>query len=112
MKLLVTGSSGLIGSEVCTFFAKRDHEIHGVDNNQRAIFFGPQGDTGWNLNRLREAIPEYQKRILRMCMEAYDKVGIIRNVIDLMGDFAVQGMTIVHPNKNIERFYRKYNFKK
>jgi CDP-paratose 2-epimerase len=73
MKLLVTGSSGLIGSEVCTFFAKRDHEIHGVDNNQRAIFFGPQGDTGWNLNRLREAIPEYHHHSL----DIRDRKGVL-----------------------------------
>ena len=38
-KLLVTGSSGLIGSEVCLHFADLGWEIHGVDNNQRAVFF-------------------------------------------------------------------------
>ena len=47
MKILVTGSSGLIGSEVCSYFSNRGYEIHGIDNNQRAIFFGPQGDTSW-----------------------------------------------------------------
>jgi CDP-paratose 2-epimerase len=52
MKLLVTGSSGLIGSEVCTHFAKLGWHIHGIDNNQRATFFGPQGDTRWNQARL------------------------------------------------------------
>ena len=41
-------------------------------------------------------------------MQAYDKVGIIRNVIDLMSDFASQGLAIVHPNKTIEKFYRKW----
>jgi hypothetical protein len=41
-------------------------------------------------------------------MDAYDRVGIIRNVIDLMGDFSSQGIQIVHPNKAIERFYRKW----
>jgi CDP-paratose 2-epimerase len=55
-KLLVTGSSGLIGSEVCVHFAALGWEIHGVDNNQRAIFFGPQGDTRWNQGRLAEAL--------------------------------------------------------
>lgn len=50
--LLVTGSSGLIGSEVCIHFARLGWEIHGVDNNQRAVFFGPQGDTRWNQGRL------------------------------------------------------------
>ena len=55
-----------------------------------------------------EAIPSGQKDIINMCMEAYDKVGIIRNVIDLMGDFACQGIKLVHPNKRIERFYRRW----
>lgn len=58
-KLLVTGSSGLIGSEVCLFFAERGFAIHGADNNQRAVFFGPQGDTRWNQNRLTQAIRDY-----------------------------------------------------
>lgn len=58
--------------------------------------------------RPEESIPTRQKRILKMCMDAYDRVGIIRNVIDLMGDFSSQGIQIVHPNKAIERFYRKW----
>ena len=53
-KLLVTGSSGLIGSEVVAGFSAVGWEVHGVDNNMRAEFFGPQGDTRWNLNRLLE----------------------------------------------------------
>jgi CDP-paratose 2-epimerase len=55
-RLLVTGSSGLIGSEVCVHFAALGWNIHGVDNNQRAIFFGPQGDTRWNQGRLSKAL--------------------------------------------------------
>ena len=54
--LLVTGASGLIGSEVCSHFALKGWRIHGVDNNQRAIFFGPQGDTRWNQSRLQQQI--------------------------------------------------------
>lgn len=60
MKLLVTGSSGLIGSEVVTFFASRGEEVHGVDNNQRADFFGPGGDTRWNQHRLAKAFPFFR----------------------------------------------------
>ncbi len=59
-KLLVTGSSGLIGSEVCIHFANLGWEIHGVDNNQRAIFFGPQGDTRWNEQRLKNELQSFQ----------------------------------------------------
>jgi len=58
-KLLVTGSSGLVGSEVCVYFSQKGYQIHGVDNNQRAIFFGPQGDTRWNQKRLSETIPGF-----------------------------------------------------
>src|SRR3954465_10696000 len=51
--LLVTRSSGLIGSEVCDYFARElGYTVHGVDSNQRAVFFGPQGDTRWNQQRL------------------------------------------------------------
>lgn len=58
--------------------------------------------------RPEEAVPTRQKRILKMAMDAYDRVGIIRNVIDLMGDFGSQGVDIVHPNKSIERFYKAW----
>tara|TARA_R100000805_G_C3626257_1_gene137290 strand:+ start:109 stop:1857 length:1749 start_codon:yes stop_codon:yes gene_type:complete len=44
-------------------------------------------------------------------MDAYEKVGIIRNVIDLMGDFGCQGINIVHENKSVEKFYQQW-FKK
>jgi CDP-paratose 2-epimerase len=53
MKLLITGSNGLIGSELVTFFDKQAEDIIGIDNNMRADFFGDEGDTGWNCQRLR-----------------------------------------------------------
>jgi CDP-paratose 2-epimerase len=59
-RILVTGSSGLIGSEVSFFFADKGCSIHGVDNNQRAIFFGPAGDTRWNQHRLSAQIPNFR----------------------------------------------------
>lgn len=51
-KLLVTGSNGLIGSEVVSYFCENGWDVFGVDNNMRADFFGPQGDTSWNQKRL------------------------------------------------------------
>ena len=51
-KLLVTGSSGLIGSEVVEYFCMLGYEVHGIDNNMRADFFGAGGDTRWNQRRL------------------------------------------------------------
>lgn len=58
--------------------------------------------------RPAEATPVYQKRVMKQCMLAYDKVGIIRNIIDLMSDFGSQGMQIYHPNPAVEKFYRKW----
>ena len=58
-KLLVTGSSGLIGSEVCVHFSGLGWEIHGADNNGRAVFFGPNGDTRWNQSRLQQQLPSF-----------------------------------------------------
>jgi CDP-paratose 2-epimerase len=56
---LVTGSSGLIGSAVCEHFASNGFEVHGVDNNQREVFFGPAADTGWNRRRLESTLPRF-----------------------------------------------------
>jgi len=58
-RLIVTGSSGLIGSEVVDYFCKLGWEVHGVDNNMRAAFFGPQGDTRWNQMRLQSLHPTF-----------------------------------------------------
>lgn len=58
-KIMVTGSAGLIGSEVVEFFDRQGYEVHGVDNNQRVVFFGPQGDTRWNLRRMIDSLPRY-----------------------------------------------------
>jgi CDP-paratose 2-epimerase len=73
--LLITGSSGLIGSEVATFFGGTDRvwEIHGLDNNQRAVFFGPQGDTRRNQDRLARSLPRFQHHEI----DVRDRQGIL-----------------------------------
>src|SRR6266404_4419127 len=58
--LLVTGSSGLIGSEVVDYFSNLGWKVHGIDNNMRADFFGPAGDTRWNQRRLQARHPEFE----------------------------------------------------
>jgi hypothetical protein len=55
-----------------------------------------------------EAIPTEIKAIFAMADQIYDRVGLVKNVIDLMGDFASQGIRLVHPNKRIEKFYRNW----
>ena len=85
MRLLVTGSSGLIGSEVCMHFSKLGWEIHGVDNDQRAVFFGSQGDTRWNQKRLQRVIPGF----VHHEMDIRNREGIIRLVADVRPDAIV-----------------------
>ena len=53
-RLVVTGCGGLIGSEVVSYFSKIGWEVIGIDNNMRADFFGPTGDTKWNIKRLED----------------------------------------------------------
>jgi CDP-paratose 2-epimerase len=59
MNILVTGSSGLIGSEAVKYYDNVGHKVFGIDNNMRAIFFGPQGDTMWNLRRLEKVTNQF-----------------------------------------------------
>ena len=58
--ILVTGSSGLIGSEVAVFFHRMGFQVHGIDNNQRKVFFGPQGDTRWSQRRLEQNLVNFR----------------------------------------------------
>ena len=58
-KILVTGSSGLIGSEAVEYFDRQGHSIIGADNNMRRVFFGPPGDTLWNLERLKSITHQF-----------------------------------------------------
>jgi CDP-paratose 2-epimerase len=85
MKTLVTGSSGLIGSEVSIFFAQQDCTIHGVDNNQRAAFFGPQGDTRWNQERLKKTIPGFVHHEL----DIRDRQGVLDLVASVKPDIII-----------------------
>ena len=57
---LITGSSGLIGSEAVAYLDTQGWAVHGVDNNMRRDFFGPDGDTTWNLERLRRETKHYR----------------------------------------------------
>jgi CDP-paratose 2-epimerase len=56
---LVTGSSGLVGSELVSHLDERGWSVHGVDNNMRRDFFGEDGDTSATLRRLRETTTRF-----------------------------------------------------
>jgi len=62
MKIIVTGSSGLIGSEAVRYFGNKGHEVIGVDSNLRKYFFGDGGDTSWNLKLLQDLPIKFSHR--------------------------------------------------
>lgn len=72
MRVLVTGSSGLIGSEAVVFFDRMGFAVTGVDNNMRADFFGPQGDTSQNRQRLERECPKFR----HVTLDIRDRAGI------------------------------------
>ena len=57
--VLVTGSTGLIGSEAVRFFAKKGFKVIGVDNDARKYFFGPSASTSWNKKRIIREVKDY-----------------------------------------------------
>jgi len=84
-KLLVTGSSGLIGSEVVAYFDHLGWEVCGIDNNMRADFFGPDGDTRWNQRRLEAACLHFRHREL----DIRDRADVLRCVEEFRPDAVV-----------------------
>ena len=84
-KALVTGSCGLIGSEVSIHLGQHGFQVNGIDNNERAVFFGPEGDTRWSLQRLRRDISDYT----HYYVDIRDRVAIIRLIADIKPDVIV-----------------------
>src|SRR4030095_1910431 len=94
-KLLVTGSNGLIGSEVCVYFAARGFTRHRRDNNQRAPFFGPAGDTRWNQQRLQEQVPGFEHHEV----DIRDRDGLRRVLHEIKPDVIVH--TAAQPSHDL-----------
>ena len=83
--LLVTGSSGLIGSEMVAYFCNLGWRVCGIDNNMRADFFGPQGDTRWNQARLSEAHTGFT----HFELDVRDRGAVLRCVEEIRPDLVV-----------------------
>jgi CDP-paratose 2-epimerase len=82
---LITGSSGLIGSEAVTYFDARSWDVYGVDNNMRADFFGPKGDTTWNLNRLKSVTRKFHHTTL----DIRDRAAVAKLIADVKPNLIV-----------------------
>lgn len=93
--MLVTGSSGLIGSEVVAHFAASGWRVVGVDNNQRADFFGPGGDTRWNQHRLTAIHPTFAHREL----DIRNRPGVLALLTEFSPDLIVH--TAAQPSHDL-----------
>jgi len=70
MSIVVTGSTGLIGSAAASFFAEKGYEVLGVDNDMRSQFFGASASTDWNRQRLVDKHPSYRHHTIDIRDEA------------------------------------------
>jgi CDP-paratose 2-epimerase len=57
---LISGSTGLVGSEAVTYFADQGFHVVGIDNDMRREFFGDEATTKPNLERLKRTVPSYE----------------------------------------------------
>lgn len=94
-RLLVTGSSGLIGSEVTEYFSNLGWEVYGFDNNMRADFFGPRGDTRWNQERLLKK----HKNFHHVELDIRDRSKVLSEVARLKPDAIVH--TAAQPSHDL-----------
>lgn len=94
-KLLVTGSSGLIGSEVVEYFGLKGWKIYGIDNNQRADFFGAAGDTRWNQKRLLEKYENFH----HVELDIRDRTGVLKCLEQIKPDLLVH--TAAQPSHDL-----------
>jgi CDP-paratose 2-epimerase len=94
-KLLVTGSSGLIGSEVVKYFDASGWEVHGIDNNMRADFFGQMGDTRWNQKRLESTSRNFHHHEL----DIRNRAGVADCIQQLQPDLVVH--TAAQPSHDL-----------
>lgn len=58
--------------------------------------------------RPNERVPTKPKEIISFARYSYRRIGLIRNSIDLMGDFACQGIRLAHRNSTVEQFYNHW----
>ncbi len=84
-KILITGSSGLIGSETVRYFDALGWQTFGLDNNMRARFFGADGDTEWNRRKLAADCPRFVHREL----DIRDRAGVLQAVEEIHPDLIV-----------------------
>jgi CDP-paratose 2-epimerase len=90
--VLITGSSGLIGSEAVRFFAAKGYDVVGIDNNMRRYFFGEDGSVAWVAERLKRDVANYRHHSIDVRDEAEVNklVGSLGSAVELVIHAAAQ----------------------
>lgn len=83
MRVLITGSCGLIGSEAVIYYASQRNEVCGIDNNLRQYFFGPGGDTTGTREQLLRSFSNYKHE----AFDIRDRAEVFRCIREFQPDF-------------------------
>jgi CDP-paratose 2-epimerase len=94
-KIIVTGSSGLIGSEVVEKYCQNQWQVYGIDNNMRADFFGPTGDTRWNQKRLQGSY----KNFTHIELDIRNRTNVLKTIQEIKADVIVH--TAAQPSHDL-----------
>lgn len=91
---IVTGSSGLIGSETARFLHEKGLEVVGIDNNLRSYFFGPESSTDWNTQRLKKDLKHFDHH----AVDIRDQEGLFKIFREKGKDVALVVHTAAQPS--------------
>lgn len=91
--IVVTGAAGLIGSEAVEFYVKKGFNVIGIDNDMRQTFFGKEGSTIWNRERLKKTFGKKYIHVnadIRNREQIYELFSIYKKDISLIIHTAAQ----------------------
>lgn len=91
---IVTGSSGLIGSETVKFLHEKGMDVVGVDNDMRSYFFGSDASTKWNTAKLTDSLSRFSHR----AVDVRDEPGINALFSEFGSDISLVVHTAAQPS--------------
>lgn len=101
---ILRGSSDTIDS----FRAESNKQVHGTEVLTDIYVREPFTKQDYDYFRPNEKTPSDFKSVVKACRQVYQRLNVVKNVIDMMTDFACEGVHIIHPDKKIEAFYRSW----
>lgn len=96
----------LVGHAYGSFMGTHDRTFLNTDTNLSVRSEYNRAD--YDYFRQGESIPCKQEHRIEMCMQAYNRVALIHNAVDMMAEFATSGIRLVHPNTKINNFHKRW----